>query len=122
MALEDVLQQFRNRLGRDYISSGVIGLDGVHLAFDSVDICHDEVKAAAELADGLKHIMDMVNDTESGSVNYIIIATDACKIFLNPIGDSKKYFNSLTIKAGGNMGKAILELEKIEKMLAQEIA
>ncbi len=121
MALEDALQLFRNSLGRDYVSSGVIGLDGVHLAFDSTDPNHDEVRAAAELADGLKDIMDMVRDTDSGNIHYITIATDRYKIFLHPLGSSGKYFNSLTIRADGNVGKAILELEKTEKVLEQEI-
>ncbi len=121
MALEDALQQFRNNLGRDYVSSGVVGLDGIHLAFDSTDPDHDEARAAAELADGLRDMMDLARDTDSGNIHYITIATDRYKIFLHPVGSSGKYFNSLTIRADGNVGKAILELEKVEKLLEQEI-
>ncbi len=121
MALEDILQQFRNNLARDYVCSGIIGLDGVHLAFDSSDANHDEVQAAAELADGLKDIMDMVKDTNSGIIQYITIATDKYKIFLHPIGDSVQYFSSLTIKADGNMGKALLEMRKAEQTLEDEL-
>ncbi len=122
MALEDALLQFRNNLGRDYVSSGVVGLDGIHLAFDSTDPNHDEVRAAAELADGLRDMMDLARDTDSGNIHYITIATDRYKIFLHPVGSSGKYFNSLTIMADGNVGKAILALEKAEKVLEQEIA
>lgn len=121
MAIEDVLQQLHNNLTRDYISSGVIGLDGFHLAFDSIDPAHDEVKSAAELADGLKDMTDMVRDLDSGNINYIIISTNQYKIFLSPINENSKYFNSLTIKADGNIGKALMELEKAKKHLQTEL-
>ena len=121
MAIEDVFQEFRRNLGRDYVCSGVIGLDGVHLAFDSIDPGHDEVKAAAELADGLKDVMDMARETDSGKVHYVSIATERFKLFLYPVGGSGKYFSSLTIKADGNVGKAILELAKAERLLDKEL-
>jgi predicted regulator of Ras-like GTPase activity (Roadblock/LC7/MglB family) len=121
MKIEDVLQGIRSNLSRDYICSGIIGLDGIHLAFDSVDSARDGVRTAAELADGVKDVMGVLKEIKSGRLYYLNIATDKFKIFILPIGVRSKYFCLLIIKGDGNVGKAILELEKAEKLLQQEM-
>ena len=115
--LEDVLQELKRSLSRDYISSGIIGLDGIHLAFDSIEQEQNGLLTAAELADAVKDVMEMVGEIKSGRLYYINIATTKVKTFLFPIGSSAKYFCLLIIKVDGNVGKAILQLEKVEKLL-----
>jgi predicted regulator of Ras-like GTPase activity (Roadblock/LC7/MglB family) len=121
MRIEDALRNLKNNLRRDYISSGIIGLDGIHLAFDSVDPKQNAVWTAAEMADGVKEVMEMLKEIKSGRLHYLNIATDKFKIFVLPIGNQNKYFCLLIISTDGNVGKAILELEKTEKLLRQEM-
>ena len=123
MSLESVLQQLRHNLGKDYLASGLIGLDGIHLAFDSLEPDFDEARMAAELADVLSNMMDLARQIAAGNINYIILATERCKILLYPVttGGDSNYFSCLNIKAEGNMGKAILEMEKARKILENEL-
>jgi predicted regulator of Ras-like GTPase activity (Roadblock/LC7/MglB family) len=121
MKIEDVLRELKNNLSRDYISSGIIGLDGIHLAFDSVDPQQNFAQTAAELVDGVKDIIEMLTEIKSGRLYHLNITTDKLRIFIIPIGKQGKYLCLLIIKTDGNVGKAILELEKAEKLLREEL-
>ncbi len=121
MRFEAVLQDIKSSLRRDYILSGIIGLDGVHLVFDSISHEQDGLLTAAELADGVRDVMELAKEVDSGKLYYINIATDKFKIFLFPVGCPAKYFYLLIIKVDGNVGKAILQLEKAEKLLREDM-
>ena len=124
MILDDTLQQFRRTLNRDYVASAIIGLDGMHLSFDTAVTGINGDRLAAELADGLKDVMEMVRETNSGDLHYLNINTDKYRILLLPLGADQskvRYFCTLAIKQDGNVGKAILELEKAQKILAKEM-
>ncbi len=121
MNIEDILQQMKNKLRRYYVCSGIIGLDGIYLALDSFDGENSATKIAAEFADGVKDITGLLKEIKSGRLQYLNIATDKYKIFILPIGLYSKYFCLLIIKKDGNLGKAILELEKTEKLLTKEM-
>jgi len=121
MGMEEILAGLKQSVSRDYICSAIIGLDGMYLAFDAIKADQEGTKLAAYLADGLREVMDMIQQMESGRLHYLLIATDKFKIFILPIGKERKYFCALTIQQDGNVGKALLELEKAEPLLKKEL-
>ncbi len=121
MKFEDVLHDIRDNLIRDYVSSGIIGLNGVHLSFDPAKPEKNGLLTAAELTDVLKDVMQLVNEVESGRLYYINLYTAKFKVFLFPIGSPPRFFCLLIIKTDGNVGKAILELERAAESLQQDM-
>jgi len=125
MFMEEILQQIKFNLRRDYIASTIIGIDGMYLAFDTTMASINGDRLAAELADGIKNIMEMVKETSFGGLHYLNINTEKYKILLSPLGfgiNKARYFYTLIIKQDGNIGKALLEMERTQKLLAKEMS
>ncbi len=121
MKFEDVLHDIKHNLSRDYVSSGIIGVDGVHLTFDPATPEKTGLLTAAELADVVKDALELVREVKSGRLYYINLTTDKFKVFLFPVGSPPKFFCLLIMKVNGNVGKAILELERAGESLRQEL-
>jgi predicted regulator of Ras-like GTPase activity (Roadblock/LC7/MglB family) len=116
--IKNILANLHTQVGRDYIASGIIGSNGLHLAFDSPEQELDEEASSAYLAEGVNNTKDILDKLNLGVIQSLTITTHRCHILLRSLPQEKDYFLCLLIKRKGNIGLANLILEGIASQLS----
>lgn len=96
--LEKLLQQVRVELGADFISTGVVGLDGMAIAEGSVTPEFDPTAASARLALLMKLSNKISNKLELGLVDDNLVVTDKVYILSRFLGDGSYYWSVAVTK------------------------
>ena len=90
--LDQILQQVRTELGADFISTDVVGMDGISIAGGSADPNFDGTAASARFAMVMK-LADKVSDKlGSGAVDENLVTTDKAYILSRWLGDHSYYW------------------------------
>jgi predicted regulator of Ras-like GTPase activity (Roadblock/LC7/MglB family) len=114
---KDIISTLRTDTGKDYIASGIFGINGIYLIFDTRDENQDGKIIAAYLAEYLNNTKEITNELNWGKTQLVTIGTPNQHILLHSLPDEQNYFLCLVIKKYGNIGLASLLLEKISAQL-----
>lgn len=90
--LDDVLQEFRQELGAEFVSSFVVGLDGMPIGGGSMSPEFDADAASARFAMVMKLASKIGGKFEFGAVDDNLITTDEAFILNRFLGDGSYYW------------------------------
>jgi len=90
--LEQLIYQFRSELGADFISTDVVGMDGLSIAGGSIDPSFNSTDASARFAMVMK-LADKVSEKVSlGKVDDNLVTTDKAYIISRFLGNGSYYW------------------------------
>jgi predicted regulator of Ras-like GTPase activity (Roadblock/LC7/MglB family) len=112
-----ILTNLRTDIGQDYIASGIIASNGIHLVFDSTAEALKEETLSAYFTDIINDTSQITDKLSLGTTQSLMITSQDCHIFLQSLPGTHKYFLCLLIKAAANIGMATLVLEQISTQL-----
>ena len=90
--LEQVIQQFKNELGGDFVSTDVVGMDGISIAGGSVDPNFSASDAAARFAEIMKLGVKVSKKIDIGKVDDNLVTTNKNYIISRFLGDGSYYW------------------------------
>jgi len=90
--IEQLIQQFRSELGADFISTDVVGMDGISIAGGSIDPNFNGADASARFAMVMKLASKACGKTGMGNVDDNLVSTDQAYILARYLGDSSYYW------------------------------
>ena len=85
--VHQLLQQVRNEMGSDYAASFVIGMDGLSIASDSMDVIADETAATARSAMIIKLAKKVSEKLGLGTVVDHLVTNNQLYILYRLLGD-----------------------------------
>ena len=90
--LEQILQQFKSELGADFVSTDVVGMDGMSIAGGSADPNFSASDAAARFAEIMKLAVKVSNKISSGAVDDNLVTTNKNYVISRFLGDGSYYW------------------------------
>jgi len=90
--LDQVLQSMRSELGSDFVSTDVVGMDGLSVGGGSADPNFDSNAASARFAMVVKLASKVSDKIAMGAVDDILMTTDGAYIIARFIGDGSYYW------------------------------
>ncbi|PKN99977.1 MAG: hypothetical protein CVU42_06410 [Chloroflexi bacterium HGW-Chloroflexi-4] len=90
--LEQVIFQFRNELGSDFISTDVVGMDGLSIAGGSLNPNFDAADISARFAEVMKLAVKISTKIDIGKVDDNLVTTDTNYIISRFLGDGQYYW------------------------------
>lgn len=90
--LDQILQQFRSELGADFVSTDVVGMDGMSIAGGSVDPSFDGTEASARFAMVMKLAGRVSEKLALGAVDDNLVTTDKAYVIARFIGNGSYYW------------------------------
>jgi predicted regulator of Ras-like GTPase activity (Roadblock/LC7/MglB family) len=90
--LETVIYQFRNELGSDFISTDVVGMDGISIGGGSLNPNFDAADISARFAEVMKLSVKISNKISIGKVDENLVTTDTTYIISRFLGDGQYYW------------------------------
>ena len=90
--LDQVLFQFRNELGSDFISTDVVGMDGISIAGGSINPNFDAAEISARFAEVMKLTVKISTKINIGKVDDNLVTTDTTYILSRFLGDGEYYW------------------------------
>lgn len=117
--LDDVLRTFREEVA-DFVSTSVVGMDGIAIGGTSMDPRFDISMVGAQFATVQKTTLKAIAALEAGRLEDILYTTDKVYILSRSIGDGA-YFHSLTVAKKGNLGMARLIMKNYEAKILEAI-
>jgi len=90
--LEQVIYQFRNELGSDFISTDVVGMDGISIGGGSLNPNFDAADISARFAEVMKLAVKISTKIYIGKVDENLVTTDTTYIISRFLGDGLYYW------------------------------
>jgi len=90
--LEQVIAQFKLELGADFVSTDVVGMDGMSIAGGSADPTFSASDAAARFAEIMKLAVKVSTKINSGKVDDNLVTTNKNYIISRFLGDGSYYW------------------------------
>lgn len=90
--LEQVIYQFRNELGSDFISTDVVGMDGISIGGGSLNPNFDAADISARFAEVMKLTIKISTKVHLGKVDENLVTTDSTYIISRFLGDGQYYW------------------------------
>ena len=112
MKLDQILNQLKARVAQDYILSGIISLDGLHVVFDSQAGTEDVQRLSAEIAEGIDSLLLSARSMQLSGPKMLVLSMNNGRLLAHFMESAPKYFLLLLVKPQANLGRAILELEQ----------
>lgn len=112
-SLEQLLQQVRTELGSDFVSTDVVGMDGLSIAGGSISPDFDATLASARFAMVMKLAAKVSNKIKMGAVDDNLVTTDKSFILARFLGDGSYYWG-VTVSREATLG--------VVRMLMKEYA
>ncbi len=101
--LDEIIQEIRVELGSDFVSTNVVGTDGLSIAGGSMDPNFDNNEAAARYAMVMKLATKVGDRLALGAVDDNLTTTDRALILNRFLGDGS-YFWELVISKDSTLG------------------
>lgn len=96
--LDQLLQEVRATLGADFVSTDVVGMDGISIAGGSVTPDFDATEASARFAMVMKLAAQVSNKIGMGAVDDLLVTTDNVFILTRFIGNGSYYWGLVVTK------------------------
>jgi predicted regulator of Ras-like GTPase activity (Roadblock/LC7/MglB family) len=90
--LEQLIQQFRIEMGADFISTDVVGMDGLSIAGNSIDPNFNGSDASARFAMVVKLAAKASSKINMGKLDDNLTTTDKSYIIARLLGDGSYYW------------------------------
>ncbi len=90
--LEQLLQSVRTEMGMEFVSTDVVGMDGLSIGGGSVDPNFDSSAASARFAMVMKLASKVAGKIGMGTVDDVLTVTDNVYILARFIGDGSYYW------------------------------
>ncbi len=90
--LDQILQQFRSEVGPDFVSTDVVGMDGMSIAGGSIDPNFDGAEASARFAMVMKLAGKVSEKLGTGAVEDNLVTTDKAYVIARFIGNGSYYW------------------------------
>jgi predicted regulator of Ras-like GTPase activity (Roadblock/LC7/MglB family) len=90
--LELLIQQFRSELGADFVSTDVVGMDGLSIAGGSIDPNFNSTDASARFSMVMKLAAKVSGKLGLGKVDDNLVTTDKAYIIARFLGDGSYYW------------------------------
>lgn len=90
--LEQIISQFKLELGADFVSTDVVGMDGMSIAGGSADPTFSASDAAARFAEIMKLAVKVSTKINSGKVDDNLVTTNKNYIISRFLGDGSYYW------------------------------
>ena len=111
--LDDILLDVKTQLGADFVSTDVVGMDGLSIAGVSADSNFDNSAGAARFAMVMKLGSKVAGKMKMGTVEDGLVTTDQGYVLTRFLGDDSYYWG-MTITKDATLG--------IVRMLMDEYA
>ncbi len=103
--LDELVQQIRVELGSDFLSTDIVGTDGLSIAGGAMDPNFDNNEAAGRYAMVMKLASKVSDKLAFGAVDDNLTTTDKVMILTRLLGDGS-YFWELVIRKDATLGSA----------------
>ena len=90
--LDLLIQQFRSELGADFISTDVVGMDGLSIGGGSIDPNFNSTDASARFSMVMKLAAKVSGKLGLGKVEDNLVTTDKAYIIARFLGDGSYYW------------------------------
>lgn len=114
--LDDIVQHIRMELGSDFISTDIVGSDGLSIAGGAMDPSFDNNEAAARYAMVMKLASRVSDKLAFGAVDDNLTTTDQVMILTRFIGDGS-YFWELVIRKEATLGSVRIMMNEYASQL-----
>jgi predicted regulator of Ras-like GTPase activity (Roadblock/LC7/MglB family) len=101
--LEQILQQVRTELGADFVSTDVVGMDGLSIAGGSVVADFDSTGGSARFAMVMKLAANVSSKIGMVAVEDSLVTTDQAYIITRFLGDGSYYWG-LAVTRNATLG------------------
>jgi len=101
--LDQIIQQFRGELGADFISTDVVGMDGISISGGSIDPNFSGADASARFSMVMKLAAKASEKVGMGKVDDNLTTTDKVYIIARFIGDGSYYW-SVVVSRNATLG------------------
>jgi predicted regulator of Ras-like GTPase activity (Roadblock/LC7/MglB family) len=101
--LEQLLQEVRAQLGGDFVSTDIVGMDGISIAGGSVSPDFDATEASARFAMVMKLAAQVSNKIGMGGVDDLLVTTDKVFILTRFLGNGTYYWG-LAVSRNATLG------------------
>jgi len=118
--LEQILQQVRTELGADFVSTDVVGMDGLSIAGVSVVAVLVSTAASARFAMVMKLAANVSNKIGMGAVEDSLVTTDQAYIITRFLGDGS-YFWDLAVTRNATLGMVRMLMNEYANQLWRAI-
>ncbi|MCX7839111.1 MAG: hypothetical protein N2559_06600 [Anaerolineae bacterium] len=96
--LDQLLQEVRAALGADFVSTDIVGTDGISIAGGSVNPDFDSTEASARFAMVMKLASQVSNKIGIGAVDDLLVTTDKVFIITRFLGNGSYYWGLAVTK------------------------
>ena len=91
--INDLLQDIRTELGTDFVSSDVVGMDGLSIGGLQADPDYDTSAASARFAMVMRLAQKVADKVELAEVNDSLVTTEHSYIITRFLGDNSYYWS-----------------------------
>lgn len=109
--LDQLIQQIRSELGSDFISTDIVGMDGLSIAGGSLDPAFDASIASARFAMVMKLAEKICEKLNIGAVEDNLVTTDKIYIISRYLGDGSYYWG-LAVPCDATLGSIRLMMNE----------
>ncbi len=109
--LDEIVQEVRVEVGSDFVSTDIVGMDGLSIAGGAMDPSFDNNEAAARYAMITKLAAKVSDKLAIGQVDDILTTTDKVMILSRVLGDGS-YFWELVVRKEATLGSARLMMNE----------
>jgi predicted regulator of Ras-like GTPase activity (Roadblock/LC7/MglB family) len=118
--LEQTLHEFRSELGGDFLSTEVVGMDGISIAGGSLDPDYDANEISARFAEVMKLAIKVSTKIDTGKVEDNLVTTDKTYILTRFLG-SMDYFWVVVVTSGATLGSVRMLMNEYAPQIAEAI-
>ncbi len=119
-AIEQVLREFRNELGSEFLATNVVGMDGLLIATEAAGAPVDVEAGAARFAMVMKLAAKVSERMKLGDVDDNLITTDKVFVLTRFLGDGS-YFWGVLVSKEATLGVVRLLMREYADRLWQAI-
>jgi predicted regulator of Ras-like GTPase activity (Roadblock/LC7/MglB family) len=118
--LEQTLHEFRSELGGDFLSTEVVGMDGISIAGGSLDPDYDANEISARFAEVMKLAVKVSTKIDTGKVEDNLVTTDKTYILTRFLGNTD-YFWVVIVTSGATLGSVRMLMNEYAPQIAEAI-
>ncbi len=118
--LETLIQEVRNELGADFISTDIVGMDGLSIAGGSADPNFNAAKASARFAMVMNLAAKSSDKMNMGAVDHNLVTTDQAYVITRFLGDNSYYWG-LAITRNAVLGLAYILMDDYAERIWEAI-
>lgn len=118
--LDELITEMRTAIGADFISTNVVGMDGISIAGGSTDPNYDAEAAAARFAMVMKNVAQTSKKLNLGSLDDNLITTDKMYIISLFLGNGS-YFWELAVNREASLGMIRMTMNEYTPKLWEAI-